>query len=136
MGKLLNIFRVYDLLYYASYRICMKSKNFAPKDAGYWLTETSEMTGIIAFTFLCLGLFSINLDWLKCNWRFYVFFVWIIIRLLSQVLYKYHLNRHEYVLEKYGHITSLWTCWIIYIIYGLAALALLIMAGMFYNNMK
>ena len=136
MEKLINVFRVYDLLYYASYRICMKSKNFSTEEAGYWLTETSEMIGIISICFIVMGMFSINLDWLIIKWRSYVILVMIIIRLLSRLLQAYHLNRHDAIMKKYSHITSLRTCWLIFIAYSIVTSVLIVLAGVYYNHTR
>ncbi len=133
MDKLLYIFRVYDLLYYASYRICMKSKNFSSSVAGYWLTETSEQLGILALCFFFLGILSIGLDYIFDNWKFYVIAVLIIYGFISRVLHQYHLSRHDAIIEKYSYIKSLRVCWLIYIAYGIITIALLISAGMFWN---
>ena len=136
MEKLINVFRVYDLLYYASYRICMKSKNFSTEEAGYWLSEASEMIGIMSICFIVMGMFSINLDWLIIKWKYYVILFLIIIRLLSRLLQAYHLNRHDAIMKKYSHITSLWTCWLIYIAYGIVTSVLLLLAGVYYNHTR
>ena len=61
IGNFLEMFKIFDLLYYANYVLGTRSKNFTSKEAGMWYTDMLEICFFVGILFFILGLFSIDI---------------------------------------------------------------------------
>lgn len=130
-----NIFKIFDPLYYASCKTFMRSGNFHnPLTAGYWLTGMVELLFILSILLFLLGCFSINLHTDNNTVRRISGAIIIILFLkFDDLLRSFHAKRHKEIMKKYSFINSQFTCWMIHLVYEIAIVAIVILSGMFWN---
>jgi uncharacterized membrane protein YidH (DUF202 family) len=135
IDNILEMFKIFDLLYYANYVLGTRSKNFTSKEAGMWYTDMLEICFFVGVLFFILGIFSIDIrGTYKEAKEFYLVIALVIMSGLYKFLGKYHTSRHEEIIKKYAHITNVWICLLISLSYCVAIIAFDIFIGMFYSN--
>ena len=135
IDNILEMFKIFDLLYYANYVLGTRSKNFTSKEAGMWYTDMLEICFFVGILFFILGLFSIDIrGTYKGAKEFYLIIALVINYGLYNVLREYHTSRHEEIIKKYAHITNVWICLLISLSYCVAVAAFDVVIGIFYSN--
>ena len=135
IDNILEMFKIFDLLYYANYVLGTRSKNFTSKEAGMWYTDMLEICFFVGILFFILGLFSIDIrGTYKGAKEFYLIIALVINYGLYNVLREYHTSRHEEIIKKYAHITNVWICLLISLSYCIHTITFAIFICMFYSK--
>ena len=134
MNRILFIFKLFDLLYYASFCTMIKSRNFDKKTAGLWMIRLPETIFTIAFFFILCRAIGIKLDVILDGSSLSIFLCLLIMYFFFDILDQYHINRHEEIIKKYSFIQKEWQCWSIIISYIIVTLGLIILSGLYYNH--
>lgn len=134
MKRVLFIFKIFDLLYYASFRTMIKSRNFDKKTAGLWMTRLPEAIFTISMFFILCRAIGIDLDLILDGSSLSIFLCLLIMYFFFDIVDQYHINRHEDIITKYSFIQKEWQCWSIIISYIIVILGLIILSGLYYNH--
>lgn len=130
---LLNIFRLFDLLYYTSYHIMLNKEKLNWITAGKWMVKIPEhLLSLSLFFFFC-GLFQVKIE----NPRYGVILsgvIFLLIYVLGDSITEdnIHKPRHNEIVKRFSFITKKRHCWYIVFLYFTATILLTILSGMFY----
>jgi len=126
--------RIYDLLFYASYKLAQKSGNFddAPILGGLVFVVVSFSANLLSIYFILhrFNLMTINFPKQRYTPGTILFTVSMMLFLFFYYKYK---NRYKRIVSKYENKKLLNSWWIV-IIYSITSGAIMIISGMFMNK--
>lgn len=123
--------RIYDLLFYASYKLAQKSGNFddAPILGGLVFVVVSFSFNLLSIYFILHRFNLMTINFPKQRYAPVNVLLAVSIMLFLFIYYKYK-NRYKRIVSKYENKKLLNSWWIV-IIYSITSGAIMILSGMF-----